>query len=207
MALPASGLAAEAPPAEWVRRGAAGDRHALGLFVRRYQDRVYCLLWRLSGDRELALDLSQETFCRAFGSLGSFRPGADPSPWLAKIASNLYRDHLRRRRPESLEAWRDEGRDLEPAAEDVRISRWAEGEDVRAALGKLPEPWRQALVLRYYGDLSYEEISEALEVPLGTAKTWLFRGREQLRVWLAGSDDGGAPGLPPEAGKRGENDG
>lgn len=164
----------------WIRRGAAGDRQALGMLVRRNQDAVYRVLLRWTGERELALDLCQETFVRAFAALGRFRAGAPVRPWLLRIAHNLFIDHVRAHRREELadpEAW-------ERGSEDPAITGTAARLDVAAALALLPVPWRQAVVLRHLDDLSYDQIAEVLEVPLGTAKTWLFRGRERLRELL-----------------------
>lgn len=167
----------------WARRGAAGDRAALSAIVRTYQDRVYRVLFRLSGNRETALDLTQETFLKAFGALGRFRDGAALAPWLLKIANNLFIDHVRERRPDSYDGWGGEDA-WEPGAEDPAIARIVAATDVAAALAQLPVPWRQAVVLRHVDDLTYDEIAQVLDVPLGTAKTWLFRGREQLKALL-----------------------
>lgn len=184
-----SGVAPERPEAAplsleagWVRRGAAGDRAALQAIVRAYQDRVYGLLLKLSGDRELALDLAQETFLKAFAALAGFRQGASLGPWLFKIAHNLFLDHVRKRHPESLDAWLDAG--VEPGAVDASIGRIDNDVDLPAAMAQLPPGWRQAIALRYEADMPYEAIAETLEVPVGTVKTWLFRGRDRLRAIL-----------------------
>lgn len=173
--------------AEWAVRGAAGDRDALRAIVVAHQDAVYRLLLRLGGDRELARDLAQDAFVKAFAALGGFRPGAPMRPWLFRIANNLFLDHVRRRHPESLDALHEGG--AEAGAEDPALARLGEGMALAEALASLPVNWRQALVLRHDDDLSYEEIAEVLGVPIGTAKTWLFRGRERLRALLAPPDE------------------
>lgn len=168
--------------AAWVRRGARGDRAALAAIVRAHQDRVYRFLLRLSADPDLALDLAQETFIRAFGALGTFRAGASLNPWLFKIAHRLFLDHVRAKRPtEPL----DELLAAEPGSLDPAIEGLADAEAVNAALAKLPVNWREALVLRHFHDLEYETIAEILEVPVGTVKTWLHRGRDRLRQELS----------------------
>lgn len=180
----------EATPAfapELIRQAAAGDRQAQGAFVRAYQDRVYRLLLKSTGERELALDLAQETFLKAFGALDRFRLGSDPAPWLFQIAHRLFLDHLRRVRPASLDAYQDEGAWAEPGGLDMNIERIGTGDDLNAALARLPEPWREALVLRHFQDQPYEAIAEILGVPIGTVKTWLHRGRDRLRQELEGS--------------------
>lgn len=137
---------------------------------------------KLSGDRELALDLAQETFLKAFAALAGFRSGASLGPGLFKIAHNLFLDHVRKRHPESLDAWLDVG--VEPGAPDAAIAALGEDVDLPATLAQLPLPWRQAIALRYEADMAYEAIAETLDVPVGTVKTWLFRGRDRLRTIL-----------------------
>jgi RNA polymerase sigma-70 factor (ECF subfamily) len=160
----------------------AGDVAAQRSLVRAHQEPVYRLLTKLSGDSELARDLAQETFIRALGALGTFRVGASLKPWLFKIANNLFLDYVRTRKPESLEALFESG--FEVGCADPAIERAALALDLETALARLPVNWRQALVLRHQEDLPYEEIAEILGVPLGTAKTWLFRGRDRLRLLL-----------------------
>lgn len=185
VAQPRDGNAAGNPPdGALIEAARAGDQAARRALVRAHQEPVYRLLVKLSGDVELARDLTQETFIRALGALATFRAGAAMRPWLFKIANNLFLDHVRARRPESLEALLEEG--YETGSEDPALVRTALTLDLDAALAQLPVTWRQALVLRHQEDLPYEEIAEILGVPLGTAKTWLFRGRDRLRTLLGG---------------------
>lgn len=170
-----------------IRLAAAGDRQAQGAFVRAYQDRVYRLALRWTGERELALDLAQETFIKAFGALDRFRADADPAPWLFQIAHRLFLDHVRRVRPESLDSYLEQTTSAEPGALDEGIERFGDGDDLNAAIAALPDPWREAIVLRHFQDQPYEAIAEILGVPVGTVKTWLYRGRERLRQALEGS--------------------
>jgi RNA polymerase sigma-70 factor (ECF subfamily) len=166
---------------EAARRGDAAARKAL---VLANQEPLYRMLTRLANDPELARDLSQEAFVKAFNALGSFRTGAAFRPWLFKIANNLFLDHVRARRPESLDALLEDG--MEAGGEDAAIVRTPLQLDLETALTQLPVTWRQAIVLRHQEDLPYEEIAEILGVPLGTVKTWIFRGRERLRELLGG---------------------
>lgn len=181
---PNAGRAVDPSEVALLARARAGDRAAREALVRTHQEPLFRLLQRLTGEPELARDLAQETFVKALNALGGFREGAAFRPWLFKIANNLFLDHLRARRTESLDALVEDGH--EAGGEDPALVRTALALDVEAALAHLPVNWRQALVLRHQEDLPYEEIAEILGVPLGTTKTWLFRGRERLRELLGG---------------------
>ncbi len=161
----------------WVHAAQHGNRKAMDELVRLHQDRVYGFLYRMTNDRDLALDLAQDTFLKAFKGLKGFREGAALGPWLLAIARNCFLDHARREKPDSLE---DDG----SGAEDPALLRLASDTGIMDALAQVPSPLREALVLRHIEDLSYEQIAEALEAPLGTVKTWIHRGRTSLRKLL-----------------------
>lgn len=162
----------------------AGDPAARKALVLAHQEPLHRMLLRLTNDPELSRDLSQEAFVKALNALDGFRAGAAFRPWLFKIANNLFLDHVRARRTESLDALLEDG--MEAGGEDAAIARTPLQIDLEAALALLPMTWRQAIVLRHQEDLPYEDIAEILGVPLGTVKTWIFRGRERLRVLLGG---------------------
>lgn len=172
-------MASEARDLETLRVRAAqrGDRSAMDALVRCHQDRVYGFLYRLTDDRELALDLTQETFLKAFKHLKGFRSEAPLGPWLLAIARNLFRDHARLQRVEPLEP-------QETGEEDPALKRLDADVGVMEALQQVPSPFREALLLRHLEDLSYDQIAQVLEAPLGTVKTWIHRGRERLRHLL-----------------------
>ena len=172
-------------------RSRRGDREAFAALVDRYQDPLYTMALRLLGSPADAADVVQETFTRAFTNLPTLR-GASVRGWLFRVALNCGRDVQRRqtRRPtRPLED--DEGRVLElpdpsagPEASALGRERAAA---VRAALGELPADFRTVVVLRDVNDLSYEEIAEALSLPLGTVKSRLSRARSLLAASLRGS--------------------
>lgn len=166
-----------------LRAARAGDRRAMDALVRQHQDQVYGFLYRLTNDRDLALDLAQDTFVKAFKGLKGFKAGSPLLPWLLAIARNCFRDHLRQARPDSLE-------DMEAGSLDPALSRIDADMGVMEALQQVPSPLREALLLRHVEDLSYEQIAQTLEAPLGTVKTWIHRGRASLRQLL---EKGGRP--------------
>ena len=152
------------------------------------------LAYQITGDRELAEDIGQETFLRAYKSAGRYRQIAKFSTWLYTIALNLCRNELRRRKFKvySLEgmAERDEGDKLridiadEKAKPDRDMERKEIGKLVRQAIDKLPEKFREPLLLRDIQELAYEELSEILGLPEGTVKSRINRGRLRVKEIL-----------------------
>jgi len=164
--------------------------------MRRYEKYVYALCVRLTGSREDALDLTQETFIRAFRHLDRFEPGRPFKPWLRQVAVRLSLNHLRDSRagtgekPLSLEQPLGEQGVLadtlasgdDPATEvewrDLSATIWE-------AVAHLPPAYRVVVTLRHREDMSYQEIAEAADLPVGTVKTYLFRARNRLKADLA----------------------
>jgi RNA polymerase sigma-70 factor (ECF subfamily) len=175
-----------------VARAAAGDAGAFRMLVERHERRIVALLHRLCGCPEQALDLAQETFLSAHRHLGSFRHDSRFSTWLHAIAVNHARAAARRRRPSaSLDAVAADGRPViaEPAADLPPVSAGLERADlaqrIAAALERLDARYREVVVLADMHDASYEEIAETLDIPVGTVRSRLHRGRTELRALLA----------------------
>lgn len=174
-----------------VERCQQGRLEHFGELVARYQTRIYNMAYRMVHSREEAEDITQETFLNVYRALGTFR-GDRFSPWIYKIASNLCLDYLRRRRPAtvSLDApVGPEGDIPREIADETFLPEEAAligslGLDVQQAIDRLPDKYKSVLVLRHIEDLTYEEIAEILNLPLGTVKTRLFRARENLRQLL-----------------------
>lgn len=170
-----------------------GDASAFDELVRRYKDRVYSVVYRFLGDREEALDVSQEVFVRAYRGIGTFRGNSKVYTWLYSIAANLARNRLRdsgrkgRDKGTSLEALQDEAPGVadanarsRPNPRDEAIGRETEAL-LQQCLLELPEHNRLAFVLRTFEDLSYEEIADAMGCPVGTVKSRLNQARQMLR--------------------------
>ncbi len=176
-----------------VGRAAAGDHDAFEALVLAYQKQVYNLALRMAGNPDDALDLSQETFLRAWRGLPSFRAGAAFSTWLYRLAGNVCIDFLRRRRREkTVPLYAPDGEGGEtgldlpspiPDALAQALSRF-EREQVAWALSRLEPDYRAALTLRAVDGLSYAEIAEALDIPAGTVKSRIARAREKMRALL-----------------------
>jgi RNA polymerase sigma-70 factor (ECF subfamily) len=166
---------------EWVARALAGEMTAFERLVERYQKAVYNLAYRMLGNASDAEDAAQETFLRAYASLGSYQATRKFGTWLLSITSHWCIDRLRRRKVVSLEALADVSLlgGTTDGPEREALAREHERE-VRGWLAELPEAYRLALVLRYWHDLSYTEIAEVTGLPLSTVRMRLFRARRLL---------------------------
>ena len=160
-----------------VKRCLAGDQSAMLLLVDRFQGQVFGLCYRMLGQRQDAEDAAQETFLRVLRNLHRWDASRDFEPWLLAIAGNRCRTALatRKRRPAS-EALADQIADGTPDQGSARQL----AEEVHLALVDIRDDYRQAFLLFHEHELSYGEIAESMEVPLGTVKTWVHRARREL---------------------------
>jgi RNA polymerase sigma-70 factor (ECF subfamily) len=165
----------------WVEQALRGDRAAFGQLMHRYAGAVYNLAYRMLGSAEDAEDASQEIFLRAYTRLTSFDRQRRFSTWLLSIGSNYCIDRLRRRRfawvtlDDTAFALPSQERSPERLALDHEQQAI-----VQQALQQLPENYRMVTVLRYWSDLSYEEIAKVTGLPESTIKTRLHRARHML---------------------------
>ena len=189
-----------------------GDANAFEAIVREYERNVYNIALRMSGDREDALDISQESFLKAYHSLQSFRGDSKFSVWLYRIVSNTCLDFLRERKRRAevpLVREDDEGETEDAQIRDESLSpetlleRKLTREAVQRGLESLPEDQRKILLLREIQGFSYEEIGRILSLESGTVKSRIFRARKKLCEFLA--EDGNIS-LPSSSTKTGGGD-
>ena len=176
---------------ELVQTAVAGREASFEELVRRYQRPIAAYVYRMVGDYDAALDLTQEVFIKVYNSLSRYRAEFKFSTWIYKIAHNAAIDHLRRHavREQALTTSVDgerreiaiESRRLTPEQESERKERRSEIESV---VQLLPASYRELVVLRHSHDLSYDEMAEVTGLPLGTVKNRLFRAREAMRDLL-----------------------
>jgi RNA polymerase sigma-70 factor, ECF subfamily len=163
-----------------------GDRSAFTALVERYQDRLFNSMLHVTGSAEEAEDVVQDAFIRAFLRLDSFQQNSQFFTWLYRIAFNTALTRRRRKRPNiSLDHYREvSGQEAsdEGASVDEGILQNERVELVRAAIASLSENHRAILVLREMQDRSYEDISEILEISIGTVRSRLNRARMQLKL-------------------------
>lgn len=171
-----------------------GSQDRFGELMTRYQGRLINYLYRMLRNVEEAHDLAQEVFFKVYQALDSFDPRYRFSTWLFRVAQNAAIDHMRKRRFKLVSLHRQDaesGEDQEwelPSNErgpysDLR--NLERGEAIQIAIEELPWEYRELILLRHYGELSYDDIANMKEMPLGTVKNKLFRGRQMLKQKLA----------------------
>ncbi len=182
---------------EVVERAGTGSEAAYRELVRRYQRPVFSLTYRMVRDRELAEDLTQETFVKVLNAIDRYRPEYKFSSWIFKIANNAAIDHLRRRELDTLSL--DGGPDaMTPdrvQATSLQLGDGAEsqleelearelGTQIVRAIGALRPEYRSCIIMRHVEGRAYDEIADVLDLPLGTVKTYIHRARAELRESL-----------------------
>ena len=174
-----------------------GREAAYRELIRRYERPVFSLILRMVRDRQLAEDLTQETFIKALNAIGSYRPEFKFSSWIFKIANNAAIDHLRRREVDTLSL---DGAPHATTPEDIEATALQIGDKgetpleelearelggaIERAIGRLRPEYRSCILLRHVEGLAYEEIAQLLDLPLGTVKTYIHRARHELRGML-----------------------
>ena len=171
-----------------VQRAQRGDLRAFDLLVLKYQGRIAALVSRYVSDAGEVEDVTQEAFIKAYRALGKFRGDSAFYTWLYRIAANAAKNHLvaKGRRPgadatiEDAEGF-DEGGLLSESASPEALAMGGELADVvESALNALPDELKAALMLREFDGLSYDEIADVLECPVGTVRSRIFRAREAI---------------------------
>ena len=178
----------------------AGDRGALDQLLRRHYDRMHAVCRRITGNESDAADAAQEAMIAVVRGLARFDGRSAFGTWVYRIATNASLDELRRRRrrPQLAGRDRDNGGNDWPEQIDhdseLRIDHIADRFEIDAALADLPEDFRVPVVLRDVADLDYSEIAEVLDVPIGTVKSRIARGRAQVAASISLSNGNQGPG-------------
>jgi len=175
-----------------VERTIKGEKEAFEMIIQKYQQPLLNYIGRTVGERELALDLTQEVLIRTYSSLHSYKPQYKFSTWLFKIASNFIIDYWRKKKIDAFSLDQQErDTDLPPLQvpdEEPSIVKKLEFSELREkieqALEKIPAPLREVFVWRHINEFSYEEMAEIKGMPVGTIKNRVFQARELIRKRL-----------------------
>ncbi len=182
---------------ELVQKALQGDEKAFARLLSRYKDTIYFMLLKMLNNRSDAEDLTIEAFGKAFKNLHQYSPTYAFSTWLFKIASNNCIDFLRRRKgiiisiesddehSEMSEVARIKSKDLNP---EEKLIRKQKAILLQKVVRRLKPHYQELVELRYFREMSYEEIAEELNLPLGTVKAQLFRARQMLFKLIEGTE-------------------
>ncbi len=176
-----------------IEQAIKGDKEAFEMIIRKYQKPLFNYIGRMVGDRELALDFTQEVFIKTYSALRSYKPQHKFSTWLFKIASNFLIDHWRKRKIDVLSLDQKPSFDASlpplqvPAEEKSVVTRFelAQLKDfIERALERLPAHFREVFLWRHINEFSYEEIADIKGLPVGTVKNRVFQAKEMIRRQL-----------------------
>lgn len=191
MAVTATAFTAPLADGDLIARAVAGEADCFEELVKRYNRPIASFIFRMVGNRETALDLSQEVFIKVYGSLERYKPEFKFSTWIYKIASNTAIDHLRKSSVNTSPLYLvsdDEEFELPIPAKGLSPERALERREraaqIEEVVSQLPPRYRELIVLRHVSELGYEEIAEVTGLPLGTVKNRIFRAREAMRKHL-----------------------
>ncbi|HWO98668.1 MAG TPA: RNA polymerase sigma factor SigW [Bacillus sp. (in: firmicutes)] len=171
-----------------------GDQDAFAEVVEYYKDKVYQLCYRMLGNAHEAEDSAQEAFIRAYVNIHSYDSSKKFSTWLYRIATNLCIDRIRKKKPDYYLDAEINGTDglnmysqipADQKLPEDELEKLELQEHIQQEILKLPDKYRSVIVLKYVDELSLKEISDILDLPVGTVKTRIHRGREALRNKLS----------------------
>ena len=196
-------MSASATDKQLVQQVQKGDRRAYDLLVLKYQHKIMSLIGRYVHDADEVQDVAQEAFVKAYRALPNFRGDSAFYTWLYRIAINTAKNHLvaRSRRPPGRDVDLEDAQFMD-SADQLRDAETPEnslfGDELRAVvnetLAELPDDLRAAVTLREFDGLSYEEIAEVMECPVGTVRSRIFRAREAIDKRVRAQLDGDEPG-------------
>lgn len=164
-----------------------GEHQAFGELVRRYQNSVFNVCYRIMGERREAEDMTQDAFLRAHDRLRTYDPDRPFGPWIRRVGANLCLNNIKQRRLTTLPLEEElEGITRKVSERPEAAQAHAERATIiRDAILALPGHYRAVIELRHFFDMSYQEISAALEIPLSDVKSHLFRARQTLAERLS----------------------
>lgn len=180
-------MAGKAKDSDLAVRAMAGDQDAFAGLVDLHHAAIYRMALRITGSRQDAEDLTQETFLRVHARFGSYDPARPFEKWLYAVGLNAVRDHLKFRRRTRLPDPAPLEPEADPEEPDQALARSQDRDQMAQLLLQLPLVLREAVVMRYYLDLSFAEIAQAVDISLSSAKMRVYRGLDHLRRLMGAS--------------------
>ena len=174
----------EQPDSELVRRIQSGDAAAFDELMQRYKCPVVSFVYRMLGSAEDAQDVAQDVFVRVYQNLDTYRPETKFSTWVFALARNAAIDHWRWRKRHPTEPIESAPQVAAPSGATEDVEAREIGDQIAAAVAKLPEDQRTALVLAEYHGLSYAEVAEVMHCSEKSVESRLYRAKQTLRGWL-----------------------
>ncbi|HOQ32756.1 MAG TPA: RNA polymerase sigma factor [Candidatus Hydrogenedens sp.] len=171
-------VSVETSELELVRKSQKGDTEAFAELVRKYQQIVFNISYRFMRDTNLAEDMAQESFIKAFKHIKGFRGDCAFSTWLYRVTCSVCLTELNRRKKRAEVELQP---DTPVGSVETKINEYEIAEKIRKCVTNLSDRYATVLTLYYLNGISYEEIAEIMDIPVGTLKTWMFRARKQLR--------------------------
>jgi len=178
----ASGASTDSNELDWISRAQHGDSQAFGELVEKHRQGVLNVVYRMCGDPQLAEEAAQEAFLRAWQNLRRYNPQFAFRNWVYRIALNIAIDGLRRRAETVL--IEDEMLTADADSPEATLERQEQAEQVRQVVLGLPPASRAVLILREYEGMTYQEIADSLDIPIGTVMSRLNYARGQVRQSL-----------------------
>jgi len=178
---------------ELIARTIEGEKEAFELIIRKYQQSLLNYIGRMVGERELALDFTQEVFIKTYSSLKTYQPQYKFSTWLFKIASNFVIDFWRKKKIDAfsldeMQSWGSNSSLLQFASNEKSIAQKFEISELKKkieeVLEEVPAPLREVFIWRHINELSYGEMAEIKGLPVGTIKNRVFQAKELIRKLL-----------------------
>lgn len=174
---------------ELIQRAASGDVSAFERLVSKHQDKIYSFAAALCGNDEDAKDIAQISLLKAFVSIRGFRGTSNFTTWLYRILCNTFKDELKKRQRRRETDFPDDDREMDEMALAAKQEKIFHEKETRSlvykCLREMPKEFSYVILLRDLQDFDYQEISEILNIPLGTVKSRLARARDELRKILA----------------------
>ena len=177
----------------WIQHCLSGDKNAFKPLVEKYQQSIFGTIYKMVFDPELTRDLTQEVFVKVYTRLNTYDPRYPFKVWIHRIAIHRAIDFLRKKRPEQL-IFDDDNNSEKPGLKhilpdpsdtpDISVERKEIADRVHHAIHQLDHKLKTVVVLRHFQEMSYDQISNVLNVPMGTVKNRLFRAREELQRTL-----------------------